>query len=228
LSSPDAPSLYAADTLFGRLVAGASAPWRDYTEHAFVRGLGDGSLPRAAFQRYLVQDYLFLIHFCRAYGLAIYKTVDLAEMRAFQATLDAILNHEMALHIAASAEWGLSERDLVETPEHPANVAYTRFVLDCGLAGDLLDLAVALCPCVVGYAVIGRDLAASAVPTTPYRKWIDAYAGAEYSAVAEGAVALLDRLWTRRGGPGRADDLAGVFARACELERDFWQMGLTG
>jgi len=220
--------LYAADGLFGRLVAAAPEPWRAYTEHRFVRGLADGSLPRAAFQRYLVQDYLFLVHFCRAYGLAIYKTVELADMRAFQATLDAILNHEMALHVAYSAEWGLSERDLVETPEHPANLAYTRFVLDCGLAGDLLDLAVALSPCVVGYAVIGRALAASAGPTTPYRKWIDAYAGAEYAEVAQGAVGLLDRLWARRGGPARMAELARLFARACELERDFWQMGLTG
>ncbi len=220
--------LYAADGLFGRLVAAAPGPWRDYTEHAFVRGLGDGSLPRAAFQRYLVQDYLFLIHFCRAYGLAIYKTTDLADMRAFQATLDAILNHEMTLHIAYSAEWGLSERDLVETPEHPANLAYTRFVLDCGLAGDLLDLAVALSPCVVGYAVIGQRLAATAAAATPYRKWIDAYAGPEYGEVATGAVALLDRLWARRGGPGREAAVRGVFAQACTLEASFWDMGLRG
>jgi thiaminase/transcriptional activator TenA len=221
-------ALYAADGLFGRLVGAAPAPWRDYTEHAFVRGLGDGSLPRAAFQRYLVQDYLFLIHFCRAYGLAIYKTADLADMRAFQATLDAILNHEMALHVAYSAEWGLSERDLGETPEHPANLAYTRFVLDCGLAGDLLDLAVALSPCVVGYAVIGQRLAATAAAATPYTKWIAAYAGPDYAAVATGAVALLDRLWQRRGGPGRTAALTDIFRRACELEGAFWQMGLTG
>ncbi len=221
-------ALYGPDGLFGRLAAATPGPWRDYTEHAFVRGLGDGSLPRAAFQRYLVQDYLFLIHFCRAYGLAIYKTAELADMRAFQTTLDAILNHEMALHIAYSAEWGLSEHDLVETPEHPANVAYTRFVLDCGLAGDLLDLAVALSPCVVGYAVIGQRLAATAAPTTPYRKWIDAYAGAEYGEVAEGAVALLDRLWARRGGAGRMPEVSRIFRSACELESAFWQMGLTG
>lgn len=219
--------LYAADGLFGRLVGAAPGPWRDYVEHEFVRRLGDGSLPRAAFQRYLVQDYLFLIHFCRAYGLAIYKTAELADMRAFQATLDAILNTEMALHIAYSAEWGLSERDLVATPEHPANLAYTRFVLDCGLAGDLLDLAVALSPCVVGYAVIGRTLAARAAADTPYRPWIDAYAGADYADVARSAVALLDRLAVRRGGADRPD-LPRIFAQACALEAGFWQMGLTG
>jgi thiaminase (transcriptional activator TenA) len=220
--------LYAADGLFGRLVAAAPGPWRDYTEHEFVRGLGDGSLPRAAFQRYLIQDYLFLIHFSRAYGLAIYKTTDPVEMRAFQATLDAILNHEMALHIATSAEWGLSERDLADTPEHPANLAYTRFVLDCGLAGDLLDLAVALSPCVIGYAVIGGALAASAAAATPYRKWIDAYAGAEYREVAQSAAKLLDRLAARRGGAAREPELARLFAQACRLEASFWQIGLTG
>jgi len=220
--------IYGSDGLFGRLVAAAPAPWRDYTEHAFVRALGDGSLPRAAFQRYLVQDYLFLIHFCRAYGLAIYKTTDLDDMRAFQATLEAILNREMALHIAYSAEWGLRERDLIETPEHAANLAYTRFVLDCGLAGDLLDLAIALSPCVVGYAVIAQRLAASAAPTTPYTKWIEAYAGAEYAGVARDAAALLDRLWQRRGGPGREAAATEIFRRACELESGFWQMGLSG
>lgn len=220
--------LYAADGLFGRLVAAAPEPWRDYTEHEFVRGLGDGSLTRASFQRYLVQDYLFLVHFCRAYGLAIYKTTELAEMRAFQATLDAILNHEMALHIAVSAEWGLTERDLIETPEHKANLAYTRFVLDCGLAGDLLDLAVALSPCVIGYAVIAGRLAETAAADTPYRNWIDAYAGPDYAAVARSTAELLDRVAARRGGAGRMDDLTRIFAQACRLEADFWQMGLSG
>ena len=214
--------------LFDRLVAANPTPWRAYTEHAFVRQLGDGTLPKAAFQRYLIQDYLFLIHFCRAYGLAIYKTTDLGEMRGFLATLDAILNHEMALHVKTSAEWGLSERDLADTPEHPATVAYTRFVLDCGLAGDLLDLAVALSPCVVGYSVIARSLAKTAAPATPYRFWIDAYAGDDYAQVADGAIALLDDLAARRGGAGREPALAKLFGQACGLEAQFWQMGLTG
>lgn len=35
--------------------------WREYTEHAFVAGLADGSLPVDSFKYYLVQDYLFLV-----------------------------------------------------------------------------------------------------------------------------------------------------------------------
>jgi len=39
--------------------------WEAYTRHAFVEGLGDGTLPREAFLHYLVQDYVFLFHFSR-------------------------------------------------------------------------------------------------------------------------------------------------------------------
>jgi thiaminase (transcriptional activator TenA) len=52
----------------------ASAEWRAYTEHPFTNGLADGSLAEAAFRHYLVQDYLFLIEFARAYALCVAKT----------------------------------------------------------------------------------------------------------------------------------------------------------
>ena len=66
---------------FERLKTAASAEWRAYTEHPFTEGLADGSLPEAAFRHYLVQDYLFLIEFARAYALAVYKSPSLADMR---------------------------------------------------------------------------------------------------------------------------------------------------
>ena len=70
-----------AGELFARLVAAAGATWTAYTRHEFVLRLARGDLPEAAFRRYLVQDYLFLLHFARAWGLAIYKSDTIAEMR---------------------------------------------------------------------------------------------------------------------------------------------------
>jgi thiaminase (transcriptional activator TenA) len=46
--------------------------------------LADGSLPKAAFRHYLIQDYLFLIEFARAYALSVYKSPKLADMRVKQ------------------------------------------------------------------------------------------------------------------------------------------------
>jgi thiaminase/transcriptional activator TenA len=203
--------------------------WRSYTGHEFVHRLGDGTLPEAAFRHYLIQDYVFLIHFARAYALAAYKSDDLDDMRSAAATLDGILHVEMKLHVEFCAGWGLDEAAMAAAPESRACLAYTRFVLERGMAGDVLDLHVALAPCVIGYGEIARALAAD--PATrrqgnPYEPWIAMYAGADYQAVAAGAGAHLDRLAARRLTPARWPKLVETFAQACRLEADFWQMGL--
>ncbi|MGU3538027.1 TenA family protein [Methylobacterium sp. A54F] len=214
--------------VFERLQSSAVDDWTRYVDHAFVRQLGAGTLPEAAFRAYLVQDYLFLIQFARAYALAAYKSRTPADIRVAQAGLSAILD-ETDLHIRLCARWGIGAEDLAATPEHPATVAYTRFVLDQGAAGDLLDLHVALAPCVVGYAVIGRALAPQGVEAlegNPYREWIAEYAGEPYQAVATRARRHLDDLAARAFTEARLPDLVATFAAASRLEADFWQMGL--
>lgn len=216
-------------SLFERLKAAAPSDWTSYVDHAFVRGMGDGTLPEAAFRTYLVQDYLFLIQFARANALAAYKSRTLADLRAAKDGLSAIVDVELDLHVRLCERWGLSPADIERTPEHQATVAYTRFVLDCGMSGDLLDLQVALAPCVLGYAEIGRALAPAGVDALaghPYRAWIGEYAGDSYQAVAANASRHLDDLGARYLTAARFDELAALFGKASRLEADFWQMGL--
>src|ERR1700732_2719498 len=137
-----------AAALFPRLTAAAGPAWAAYTRHEFVRRLARGDLPEAAFRRYLVQDYLFLPHFARAWGLAVYNSDPLAEMRWAQSLVAATLDVEIGLHVEYCRGWGLSEAAMAAEPEALQTIAYTRFVLDRGLAGDRLDLEVALAPCV--------------------------------------------------------------------------------
>ena len=214
--------------IFDRLKAAATAEWSSYVDHPFVRQLGAGTLPQAAFRTYLVQDYLFLIQFARAYALATYKCRGLTDMRAAQAGLAAVLS-EMDLHVRLCGRWGLSPQVIEAAPEHQATVAYTRFVLDCGAAGDLLDLHVALAPCVIGYAEIGRNLAAdgaAALGEHPFGEWIGEYAGEAYQDVAARARHHLDELAARAMTERRFVELAALFGKASRLEADFWQMGL--
>src|SRR4051795_11075684 len=211
--------------LFHRLVGAASGEWLAYTRHEFVLRLARGDLPEAAFRRYLVQDYLFLLHFARAWGLAIYKSDTLSEMRRAQSLVAATLDVEIGLHIDYCRGWGLSEAAMNAEPEALETVAYTRFVLDRGLAGDRLDLEIALAPCIIGYAEIARERIAD--PATkrdgnPYRDWLDMYEGAEYQTLARAAEAALNEQFSRRGGEGRSPGLAASFATATRLEADFW------
>ncbi|MCY4232024.1 MAG: thiaminase II [Alphaproteobacteria bacterium] len=212
--------------LFDRLKDAVSADWRAYIDHPFVRAIGDGSLPEACFRRYLEQDYLFLVHFARAYALAAFKGETLADIRHGAETALAIADTEMRLHVSFCESWGLEEQAMATLPEAPATMAYTRYVLERGLAGDLLDLHVALAPCIVGYAEIGRALD-GATEGNPYGAWIEMYAGREYQETAAGAVAQLDELFARRGGSARLPALERIFRDATRLEIDFWRMGLS-
>jgi thiaminase/transcriptional activator TenA len=219
----------AGNGLFARLVAAAGATWPAYTRHEFVRRLAKGDLPAAAFRHYLIQDYRFLVHFARAWGLAIYKSDTLAEMRRAQSLVAATLDVELGLHVEYCRGWGIDRTTIEAAPEALQTVAYTRFVLDRGLAGDRLDLEVALAPCIVGYAEIAAERLAD--PATrlagnPYKSWLDMYAGADYRALADEARAALDEQSARRGGEGRFPALAASFTAATRLEAEFWQMGL--
>ncbi len=203
--------------------------WQAYVAHPFVAQLAAGTLPEACFRHYLGQDYLFLIQFARAYALAAYKADNLAGIHAAAAGMSAIIDTEIRLHVDYCAGWGLDQDGMEALPEASATLAYTRYVLEKGLQGDLLDLYVALAPCVIGYGEIGARLAADGdtkIEGNPYASWIAMYSGDEYQEVARAHAETLDRLWRERAGGGRLHSLTATFAQATRLEADFWQMGL--
>ena len=213
----------------------ASCPdvWDAYTRHAFVEGLQTGDLPRAAYLHYLIQDYIFLVHFARAWSLAVVKAETVEEMKTCAATVDAMVNHEMGLHVSTCQAAGIAEETLFEAEEEVANLAYTRFVMAAGLQGDFLDLMAALAPCVFGYAEIGVRLRDKADPQTTYADWIATYADPGYQAVTVAAGQMLDKAVARRLGddPTRAPRwplLERRFVKATQLEVGFWDMGLQG
>src|SRR5699024_11870312 len=124
--------------------------------------------------------------------------------------------------------WGIHRATLEAAPEKQATVAYTRYVLDAGLSGDLLDLNVALAPCTIGYAELGARLAPQLEgrPDHPYRAWIAEYAGDGFQQAARRATERLDLLRARSLTEQRFDELATVFRTASRLEEAFWEQAL--
>ncbi|MDX7950968.1 TenA family protein [Lichenihabitans sp. Uapishka_5] len=213
---------------FGRLRAAAGDQWTGYVGHPFVRQLGAGTLPEACFRRFLVQDYLFLVQFGRAYGLAAYKSTSLADIRVAAAGLGAVLA-EIPLHVGYCAGWGLSEAEMAAEPEAAETMTYTRYVTDIGHTGDLLDLTVALMPCVAGYAEVGQTLLAdpaTVLEGSPYGAWLRNYDSEDYKAGVRLALDKLEDLSRRYAGEARFASLSRIFTTATRLESAFWQMGL--
>jgi thiaminase/transcriptional activator TenA len=208
-----------------RLRDKAAPIWEQEHQHPFVAGIGDGTLPIAIFQYYMRQDYLFLIDYSKVFALAVARAHDLAVMGKFSALLHATLQTEMDLHRAYAREFGLSTKELEETPMAPTTYAYTRHLLYTAETGSFPDLVAALLPCMWGYAEIGTYLAQQkkCPPESLYQKWIAIYASAEFVALAEWLRELLDTLAIDL--PETAlQRLETLFLLSSRYEYMFWEM----
>ncbi|KAI0392305.1 Rapamycin-insensitive companion of mTOR, N-term-domain-containing protein [Xylariaceae sp. FL0594] len=131
--------------------------WHAFINHPFVLAMGNGELPLESFKRYLVQDYLYLVHFARANALASYKAKNIRDIAAASKIVTHIYT-EMELHIRYCKSFGIEPEQIEATEEHQACTAYTRYVLDIGQSEDWLGLQVALAPCLLGYGALAKQL----------------------------------------------------------------------
>ncbi|MGF1755612.1 thiaminase II [Vibrio makurazakiensis] len=212
------------------LINACREDWDAYTKHQFVQQLGNSQLAQPCYLHYLKQDFLFLKQYARAYALAIYKARTLADMRKALPSVHALLDSEIGHHVTYCSQWGLTESDLEGEPEDFGTVAYTRYVLDAGMTGDIVDLYAALAPCSIGYAEIGRNLIndeQTVLEGNPFASWIELYSGEEFQKGVAQSTAHLDELLSEIDKTSqRGQNLIEVFRTATRMEIAFWQQGL--
>lgn len=221
---------YASGTLYADLRAGCGTDWDAYVSHRFVRDLAAGVLDREEFLAWMVQDYLYLVHYARAYALLIYKANTPAEMRSAAKIVGGLLDGEMSLHRRELLEAGIGEAELDQASESLETLAYGRYLLDRGVAGDALDLMVALSACLAGYGEIGRRLMAdpqTRLEGNPYRSWIETYGGEAYDGLVREGLERLETAADMYGGRARFPLLLTQFRQAVRLEAAFWDAGRT-
>ncbi|KAG5949800.1 hypothetical protein E4U53_005753 [Claviceps sorghi] len=200
--------------------------WRRFVHHPFVMAIGDGSLPLESFKRYLVQDYLYLVHFSRANALAAYKSNHVEEITKSNAIVGHIMR-EMQLHIRYCQSFGISEAEMRSAEEEQACTAYTRYILDVGQSQDWLALQMALAPCLLGYGAVAKMLYAHESTRrdegNTYWPWIQNYVADDYvQAVKLGSELLEEHMQLQ--SPNRIEELVNVFIHATKMELGFWEM----
>ncbi|HSE95482.1 MAG TPA: thiaminase II [Methylomirabilota bacterium] len=211
-------------SLTAALRAEADPVWQAQLDHPFVRGIGDGTLDLDRFTHWVRQDYLFLIEYCRLFGLAAARAPDLPTLVRFADLLQATARTEMDLHRAYAREMGISEGELAAERMAPTTRAYTDFLLRVAATGDFAELAAALLPCMWGFAEIGQALRARGLPVSPhYAKWILMYADPEFAALAGWCRELVDRLGAGADATGRRR-MTDAFLTSSRYEYLFWDM----
>ncbi|OOF56525.1 thiaminase II [Rodentibacter genomosp. 2] len=209
-----------------QLIERAQPYWQHYIEHQFVQQIAQGTLPKHCFQHYLKQDYRYLFHYSRAFALGLFKAKNFAEMAVPRKALE-ILSQEIQLHINYCDQWSISEQEMINTPESPACVAYTRYLLDVGMTGGLAELYAAITPCAVGYAQAACYITKNypRLPNNPYQSWIDVYSSADFQQSAAETADFLTAL-CQSLNPNQLTHIQNIFTTATRMEINFWQMGL--
>ncbi len=209
--------------LFHKLKKNSIKSWKKYTEHSFVKELGDGSLRSSVFKEYLIQDYIFLQRFMKILALSAYKAKSIKDMNR---SLDFIMaiKHELKLHVHYCKKFGISKNKILKSKEKRENKAYTNYVMKVGLKKSNLELFTALSPCVIGYGEIGCNLKKNKKwKKSKYSSWIKMYSSKEYQNVAKENIAYLDYLYKVNKNKN-INSLIEIFKKASLLEANFWQM----
>ncbi|KAJ1901427.1 trifunctional hydroxymethylpyrimidine kinase/phosphomethylpyrimidine kinase/thiaminase [Kickxella alabastrina] len=223
------PTLHAPHPFTEYLKGRSSALWTRYVNHDFVRQAGTGSLRRDCFIHYLKQDYIYLKHYARAAALAAFKSDSLVDIGA---SADIVFGcvRESTLHLQLCAQWGITREQMENELESSTSVAYTRYIIDRGLCGDLLELLVAMYPCLLGYGEAAARQAAdleSVSENNPYWPWICAYADDEFQSVVDKGRRVIEELVQREMPSGaRLERLVKTFNDTAALEIQFWNSAL--
>ena len=191
------------------------AGWARATRHPFLTAVRDGTLPEAAFNAWLVQDYRFVT------GLLRFQARLLA--RAPRTTQPVLANGAVALvDELAWFERHADERRLdLSAPPLPATVVYAELLERL----DGTDVAVALAM-LWAMERAYLDAWSHAAPGAPaYRDFVDHWTTPQFGRYVANLATAADGAMQRAGG---RSDVGRWFAEIIHAESNFWGMACTG
>ncbi len=204
---------------FARSLYGDNAPtFRAALSHPFVRGIGDGSLPRGVFGRWIIQDWLYLQGYIDALENACLLAPDASTGLLWSKLRNLTLDEELALHRGLAEKFDLDPDDLDKAEPYHA----TRHYLDTLKAASrhYPTLIATLTPCAVGYAEIARELhAQNACAESDYIAWIRTYLDPAFQETVHLFEAELDRCGVDETTREMIKDAC---SRAAQCELAFW------
>ncbi len=223
-----------------RLWASTEHVYEAILAHPFLTGLTDGSLPRAAFAHFVVQDAHYLRDYARALAVCAAKAPTEDDVRALANDAAEAVAAEQAMHAdlldalggpapgaptpAGAAQGGLVADEGDEggvATVAPTTRAYTSYLLATVYGGSFLEALAAVLPCYWIYARVGARLLTDSSPDPVYARWIAAYGDPAFQAVADRVVALIDRVGADASAP-ELSRAAEHFAVTARYEWMFW------
>lgn len=191
---------------------------------AFLQDMKNGNLSFEDFKEYLVQDSIYLKHYARVYGKAIYHAETLREIQLYYAMLNFVTDTESAVRLDYVRQFGMTDADIERIAPLPENQHYIDFLIETAERGDACEILMAVLPCMLSYSYIFRKLAQEPESRrSRYWSFIQDYADDAYADSCREWCAFADEKCRHLSGTEQGQ-LASIFERASFLELDFWNM----
>lgn len=211
-----------------KLFESSKAIWENYLEQPFVKELGEGTLDLEKFRYYMIQDYRYLLQYAKVFALGVVKSNDEALMRRFAAMVNDTLDGEMKIHKAYMARLGITNEEVMNTPSHFINSAYTSYMLDEAFRGDVLEVITAVLSCAWSYQFIAAHLneipGAAEHPT--FGEWVQGYTSEEYCRATQDIIDVVNELGEKLSAEDEAH-IIEIFVNCSIHEKHFWDMAYS-
>lgn len=215
-----------SDSFSDELWHASEDTYRAILDHPFLLGLADGTLPRAAFRHFVVQDSHYLRDFARALAVCAAKAPTEADVRAFADDAVGALAAEQEMHADFLKEQSLNA-PLDDAEVLPTTRAYTSYLLATVYGGSFVEGLAAVLPCYWIYARVGEALLRTSSPDPLYARWIETYGDESFQAVVRRVLELTDRVGAELS-PVERRRAVGHFATTSRYEWMFWDAAWRG
>ncbi|GAA2093283.1 thiaminase II [Microlunatus panaciterrae] len=189
--------------------------------HPFLAGLADGTLSRAAFSYFLIQDSHYLRAYSRALALVAARSPAEDTVRMFAQHASEAIEVERELHGGLLAQLGLGADAVDDAGPGPTTTAYMSYLTAVCATGSYAEAVATVLPCYWIYRDVGRELLRRSSPDPLYRTWIETYGSAEFDAVVEAVLTVTDALGDQVG-PAERQRCHQHFAATTRYEWMFW------
>lgn len=187
----------------------------------FNAELARGSLDRAKFRHYMIQDAHYLEGFARALALLAAKGHQSDQIVQFAESARVAIIVERSLHAEYFVDFGITPEEFAATEPTPICEHYVSYLLrlaslepfEVGVAGVL--------PCFWIYREVGKRILGIATKPNPYQRWIDTYSGEDFAESVDAVIAVVDQLATHTS-ERNVRIMHHAFRRSTQLEWMFW------
>jgi thiaminase/transcriptional activator TenA len=199
--------------------------WLAATTHPFIDELGLGTLPRAKFRRYFIQDYVFLRDLVKVSALAVAKAPDTESARTMGGFLNVLLGAEDALFVRAFRSLRVTEKAWREADPSPVTAAFGDYLVSLAYSGTFREVCCAL------YVTEGVYLEWAGLlrkrgarpGVRIYQEWLDIH-----SEEALGPTVRFLEGVVNGSTRGERPSLQRIFDQTCRYEAAFWDMAYEG